>query len=97
MKPLFDDTSNNLNFHKSMIKILKDYQKHIAQRIGSKIIMDCPNTQLFYIHSEIELIEKIIICHHIHYKEENLDAWIAKQDNLKDSYKKIHRSLPTML
>ena len=40
-------------------------------------------TQLFFISQEIELIEKIINCHHTHYKEENLDAWIEKQDNLK--------------
>jgi hypothetical protein len=97
MKPLFDDISNNLNFHKSMIEILIDYQLHIKEFIDSEIIMDSPNTQLFFMHSEIELIERIINCHHTHYKQENLDAWIAKQDNLKDSYKKIHRNLPTML
>ena len=97
MKPLFDDISNNLHFHKSMIEILIDYQNHIKDVTDSEIIMDSPDTQLFFIFQEIELIEKIINCHHTHYKEENLDAWIAKQDNLKDSYKRIHRNLPTML
>lgn len=80
-----------------MIEILIDYQNLIKDVSDSEIIMDSANTQLFFISQEIELIEKIINCHYIHYKEENLEAWIAKQDNLKDSYKKIHRNLPTML
>ena len=56
MKPLFDDISNNLHFHKSMIEILIDYQNHIKDVTDYEIIMDTDYTQLFFIFQEIELI-----------------------------------------
>ena len=48
MKPLFDDISNNLHFHKSMIEILIDYQNHIKDVTVFGLLFSTKKIEWYY-------------------------------------------------